>query len=200
MSLGFSRRWDDRIACHARPSHVRAPSHARRYKGQQELTMENRALVAYISAFCALRPRSSSPLSSSTMFFAKIAILAAIAATSVAATYAPPTRSFFCLGANIIFLSLMISSVTIVNNCADQIDPAIFPSADGGLGGFALSAAQQQTITLADGYSGRIWGREGCDSDGNCSSGECSGGVNCTGPAAAGPTLAQFTIDGLVLF
>ncbi|EIM91870.1 Osmotin thaumatin-like protein [Stereum hirsutum FP-91666 SS1] len=108
------------------------------------------------------------------MFFARVVILAAAAVTSVVAT-----------------------SVTIVNNCGDQIDPAIFPAADNGLGGFALSAGSQNTVSLPDGYSGRIWGREGCDSDGNCSSGQCSaGGVNCTGPSLTGPTIAQFTIDG----
>lgn len=90
--------------------------------------------------------------------------------------------------------------MTVLNNCADKIDPAFFPAATtstGALGGFPLSAGKMKTVTLPAGYSGRAWGRTGCDSDGNCATGGCpSGGVNCTSPSEVGPTLAQFTIDG----
>ena len=78
--------------------------------------------------------------------------------------------------------------------------PGIFPASNGGeLGGFELAANEFLTVTLPDGYSGRIWPRTGCDESGNCETGTCQGGINCTSPAAAGPTLAQFTIDGYVM-
>jgi hypothetical protein len=52
-------------------------------------------------------------------------------------------------------------------------------------------------VTLPANYSGRIWGRTGCDVAGVCATGQCfQGGENCTSPAPAGPTLAQFTING----
>ena len=93
--------------------------------------------------------------------------------------------------------------MNIVNNCGAQIDPAFFPTVQdhdrNPTGGFALPAGEQYTVYLLSGWSGRIWGRTGCDADGNCATGGgCQGGVNCTSPAPGGPTLAQFTIDAYV--
>ncbi|KIP03179.1 hypothetical protein PHLGIDRAFT_252913 [Phlebiopsis gigantea 11061_1 CR5-6] len=92
------------------------------------------------------------------------------------------------------------TSINVVNHCSASIDPAFFPAASGGVGGFALASGASRSVTLPSGYSGRAWGRTGCDSSGSCTTGSCSGGVNCTAPAAAGPTLAQFTINGLDFF
>ncbi|KZT66822.1 Osmotin, thaumatin-like protein [Daedalea quercina L-15889] len=92
------------------------------------------------------------------------------------------------------------TSITLTNDCTYQVDPAFYPDAiasDGSAtGGFPLAAGASAGVTLDPTYSGRIWGRTGCDSDGDCATGQCPGGENCTGPAAAGPTLAQFTLDG----
>ncbi|EIN09642.1 Osmotin thaumatin-like protein [Punctularia strigosozonata HHB-11173 SS5] len=89
------------------------------------------------------------------------------------------------------------TTITVVNHCSSAVDPGFFPAANNGaLGGFALAAGASQAVTLPSGYSGRAWGRTGCDDAGVCTTGSCSGGVNCTAPAAAGPTLAQFTING----
>ncbi|KAG2585592.1 thaumatin-like protein 1 [Panicum virgatum] len=52
------------------------------------------------------------------------------------------------------------------------------------------------------GWSGRFWGRSGCDFDasgkGSCATGDCgSGEVECRGAGASPPaTLAEFTLDG----
>ncbi|KZT30730.1 Osmotin thaumatin-like protein [Neolentinus lepideus HHB14362 ss-1] len=96
------------------------------------------------------------------------------------------------------------TSVDIFNNCSYQVDPAFYPMAseDGtATGGFPLIAGASQVVTLYSGWSGRIWGRTGCNSAGVCTSGGCpSGGENCTSPAPTGPTLAQFTIDGYADF
>ncbi|TFY56025.1 hypothetical protein EVJ58_g7884 [Rhodofomes roseus] len=92
------------------------------------------------------------------------------------------------------------TNVTLTNNCTYQVDPAFYPAvnaSDGSTtGGFPLDSGASANVTLDPTYSGRIWGRTGCDADGNCLTGSCPGGENCTGPAPAGPTLAQFTLDG----
>jgi hypothetical protein len=92
------------------------------------------------------------------------------------------------------------STVTVVNHCGSNIAPAFYPAANNGaLGGFRLASGASQAVTFPDGYSGRIWGRTGCNAAGVCTSGNCNGGINCTSPAAAGPTLAQFTMNGYAI-
>ncbi|EPS99470.1 Osmotin thaumatin-like protein [Fomitopsis schrenkii] len=109
---------------------------------------------------------------------------------------------FACIAFVLSALAVAVSAQTpfaIVNNCGYQVDPAFFPAAtasDGSLtGGFPLAAGASADVTLGATWSGRIWGRTGCDADGNCQTGGC-GAESCTGPAGAGPTLAQFTLDG----
>lgn len=87
------------------------------------------------------------------------------------------------------------ATVNVVNNCSASIDPAFFPAASGGLGGFTLAPGDSRSVTLPAGYNGNAWGRTGCDDSGSCETGSCSGGINCTAPAAGGASLAQFQID-----
>ena len=49
---------------------------------------------------------------------------------------------------------------------------------NGPFGGFCLEAGAQQVLTLPDRWSGRIWGRSGCDASGKCLTGGC-GGIDC---------------------
>ncbi|KIY53168.1 Osmotin, thaumatin-like protein [Fistulina hepatica ATCC 64428] len=88
------------------------------------------------------------------------------------------------------------SDVVVFNNCSASIDPAFYPAADGGIGGFVLGSGSTENVTLSAGWSGRIWGRTGCDDAGVCATGDCGGVVNCTSISYTGPTIAQFTIDG----
>jgi hypothetical protein len=91
------------------------------------------------------------------------------------------------------------TTVTVLNNCTSQVDPAFFPTVTrngASTGGFSLAPKASAAVTLPDKYSGRIWGRTGCNSAGTCSTGGCPGGESCTGPSTQGPTLAQFTING----
>ncbi|EPQ60498.1 Osmotin, thaumatin-like protein [Gloeophyllum trabeum ATCC 11539] len=92
------------------------------------------------------------------------------------------------------------TTVTLTNDCGYQVDPAFFPQVLEGstsTGGFPLAAGASQTVTLPSDWSGRLWGRTGCNAAGVCATGSCpSGGENCTSPAPTGPTLAQFTING----
>ncbi|KAJ7640914.1 Osmotin thaumatin-like protein [Mycena rosella] len=107
------------------------------------------------------------------------------------------------------FLTVLVASATalcssttvsVFNNCTQQVDPAFTPQVLlGGVptGGFPLAAHLTQVVTFPANYSGRAWGRTGCDAQGVCATGQCfTGGENCTSPAPAGPTLAQFTING----
>ncbi|KAJ7889041.1 Osmotin thaumatin-like protein [Mycena leptocephala] len=96
--------------------------------------------------------------------------------------------------------SCFSTTVSVVNNCTQQVDPAFTPQVLLGgapTGGFPLAAHLTQVVTFPANYSGRAWGRTGCDARGVCTTGQCfTGGENCTSPAPAGPTLAQFTING----
>lgn len=112
--------------------------------------------------------------------------------------------SFFALLATVVSALVLPraadTTVTLVNNCGYQVDPAAYPAVTyngAATGGFPLAAGASAAVTLPANYSGRIWGRTGCDADGNCETGQCfQGGENCTSPAPTGPTLAQFTING----
>lgn len=101
-------------------------------------------------------------------------------------------------------------SITVVNNCAQQIWPAATQH------NFASSAAIPQLQTADTGYQlapgsshvmnipagwvgGRIWARTGCDASGNCQVGTCPGGMHCTDynwAANAGISLAEFGDGG----
>ena len=96
------------------------------------------------------------------------------------------------------FLAPHRNSLTLVNNCKAQIDPAFYPAVQdhdrNPKGGFELAAGQQYTTYLLSGWKGDIWGRTGCDANGYCETGSCAGGVSCDGDAPDGVTLAQFNI------
>ncbi|KAL6640274.1 hypothetical protein ACP70R_022123 [Stipagrostis hirtigluma subsp. patula] len=96
-------------------------------------------------------------------------------------------------------------SFTIANNCEYTVWPGILSSA-GSAGmdstGFALAPGESRTMSVPSGWSGRLWGRTLCATDGAgkfaCVTGDCgSGKQDCAGGGAAPPaTLAEFTMDG----
>jgi len=75
-----------------------------------------------------------------------------------------------------------------------------------GNGGWALSPGQSFSVSVADGWSGRFWGRTGCSFDstgkGTCQTGDCGGNLQCSpagGQSAGGQppaSLAEFTLSG----
>ncbi|XP_025822630.1 thaumatin-like protein 1 isoform X2 [Panicum hallii] len=94
---------------------------------------------------------------------------------------------------------------TFTNRCPDTVWPGLLS----GSGtpplettGFALAPGQSRSLPAPQGWSGRFWGRSGCDFDasgkGSCATGDCgSGEVECRGAGASPPaTLAEFTLDG----
>ncbi|KAJ1386135.1 Thaumatin family [Sesbania bispinosa] len=87
---------------------------------------------------------------------------------------------------------------TIVNNCKETIWPGITRSDNLSGDGFTLKPGQSTVYTAAIGWSGRIWGRTGCNFDNNgngkCQTGGCATSLNCTGPGSPPATIADFTL------
>lgn len=95
------------------------------------------------------------------------------------------------------------ATFTFYNKCDYTVWPGILanagsPSLDST--GFELPTDSSRTFQAPTGWSGRFWGRTGCNFDGSssasCSTGDCgSGQVECKGAGAAPPaTLAEFTL------
>ncbi|KAL1207812.1 Pathogenesis-related protein 5 [Cardamine amara subsp. amara] len=91
---------------------------------------------------------------------------------------------------------------TLMNSCSYTVWPGILTGNGGaqiGGGGFALPSGSSSQVTAPPGWSGRIWGRTGCNFDasgtGKCVTGDCGGKLKCAGAGGASPaTLAEFTI------
>ncbi|KAJ4772488.1 hypothetical protein LUZ62_017252 [Rhynchospora pubera] len=87
---------------------------------------------------------------------------------------------------------------TIINECKQTIWPAVTPGEQFEGGGFALKSGQSRIFTAPVGWSGRIWGRTGCnfDQDGNgtCETGSCGSALKCGASGKPPATLAEFTL------
>lgn len=95
------------------------------------------------------------------------------------------------------------SQLILVNNCKESVWPGILGS--GGQpspkqGGFQLCSGEQTVLEVPEGWSGRIWGRQGCYFDpktgkGTCQTGDCGGLLNCNGIGGTPPaTLIEMTL------
>ncbi|CAF2109516.1 pathogenesis-related protein 5-like [Brassica napus] len=115
-------------------------------------------------------------------------------------------------GLHILFFSFIIATCaisvvsgtvfTIVNRCSFPVWPGIL-TGDNGVqlngGGFALTPGASVDVAAPAGWSGRIWGRTGCNFDafgtGSCLTGDCGNKLQCSGAGGVPPaTLAEFTI------
>ncbi|KAJ9673686.1 hypothetical protein PVL29_023318 [Vitis rotundifolia] len=87
---------------------------------------------------------------------------------------------------------------TITNDCKETIWPAVFPGEYFDGGGFALKTGQSRVFTAPLSWSGRIWGRTGCNFDktgsGNCQTGSCGDNIKCSASGKTPATLAEFTL------
>ena len=84
----------------------------------------------------------------------------------------------------------------IVNNCKESIWPGILGNAGHPTpkdGGFHLSSGEQLILDVPEGWSGRIWGRQGCCFDGQTDKGSCQTG-DCGGPGIPPATLVEMTL------
>ncbi|XP_072989543.1 pathogenesis-related thaumatin-like protein 3.5 [Typha latifolia] len=90
---------------------------------------------------------------------------------------------------------------TIINDCKTTIWPAVTPGDNFDGGGFVLKTGQSVVFTAPVGWSGRIWGRTGCDFDqngnGSCQTGSCGSTLKCGGSGKTPASLAEFTLASL---
>lgn len=106
------------------------------------------------------------------------------------------------LGFALLSLSCRAATFTFVNKCDFPVWPGILASAGSpklDSTGFELSKGGSRSFQAPTGWSGRFWGRTGCNFDGSsgsCATGDCrSGEVECNGAGATPPaTLAEFTL------
>ncbi|CAJ1973335.1 unnamed protein product [Sphenostylis stenocarpa] len=89
---------------------------------------------------------------------------------------------------------------TIENRCSHTVWPGTLAgngAAVLGDGGFPLLPGLSVQVKAPAGWSGRFWGRTGCEFDGTgkgkCVTGDCAGGMKCTGGGVPPVTLAEFT-------
>ncbi|KAJ8642379.1 hypothetical protein MRB53_019073 [Persea americana] len=105
----------------------------------------------------------------------------------------------------LVFLSISFSNGTqliLVNNCNESVWPGLLggagqPSPEDG--GFHLSTGEEAVLKVPDGWSGRIWGRQGCCFDtngkGSCDTGDCAGMLHCKGMGGTPPaTVVEMTL------
>lgn len=87
---------------------------------------------------------------------------------------------------------------TIINNCKETVWPAVFPGENFNGGGFELKTGQSMLFTAPVSWSGRIWGRTGCNFDkngnGTCQTGACGTSLKCGASGNTPASLAEFTL------
>ncbi|KAK2426987.1 thaumatin protein [Trifolium repens] len=111
-------------------------------------------------------------------------------------------QPFLCFLIFLIFKVVSVSGATFmfINKCDYTVWPGIYGKPELGTTGFELTKATSRTFQALTGWSGRFWGRTGCQFDstghGTCSTADCgSGEISCNGATASPPaTLAEFTL------
>lgn len=89
----------------------------------------------------------------------------------------------------------------LVNNCNYSVWPGVLGSAGHPSpenGGFHLAVGEEVVFEVLNGWSGRIWGRQGCGFDGlsrgRCETGDCGGLLQCKGAGGVPPaTVVELT-------
>nr|XP_018673866.1 PREDICTED: thaumatin-like protein isoform X2 [Musa acuminata subsp. malaccensis] len=104
-----------------------------------------------------------------------------------------------------LFIPISLSceiQLVLVNHCKDGVWPGVLGSAGHNSpegGGFHLGVGQETVLDVPSGWSGRIWGRQGCCFDengkGSCDSGDCGGLLRCNGTGGTPPaTVVEMTL------
>ncbi|KAG9454614.1 hypothetical protein H6P81_007518 [Aristolochia fimbriata] len=117
------------------------------------------------------------------------------------------SRVFFlllCSFISVVSLSIAGSrnQLILVNNCNVTVWPGILGGAGQahpGRGGFRLGRGEEVVLNVPSGWSGRIWGRQGCCFDesgkGWCETGDCAGMLHCMGTGGTPPaTVVEMTL------
>lgn len=110
--------------------------------------------------------------------------------------------TLFTLNLALLFISKGVTAATFtfVNKCDYTVWPGILGSPKLDSTGFELQKGGSRSFQAPTGWSGRFWGRTGCNFDssghGSCATADCgSNQVECNGAGAAPPaTLAEFTL------
>ncbi|XP_062102584.1 thaumatin-like protein 1 [Humulus lupulus] len=111
--------------------------------------------------------------------------------------------NYFLLLLLIVSRGVSGATFTFVNKCDFTVWPGILASAGSpklDSTGFELAKGTSRLFQAPTGWSGRFWGRTGCNFDGSgqgsCVTGDCgSGQTECNGAGATPPaTLAEFTL------
>jgi len=90
-------------------------------------------------------------------------------------------------------------TITLINRTRETIWPAAWPGSVSGRTGWTLPAGRSISITVADRWNARLWGRTGCRFDargrGHCLSGDCGDRYQCRGWGQIPATLAEYDMD-----
>jgi len=90
-------------------------------------------------------------------------------------------------------------TVGIINNCSFPVWVGVQGDVHYALpfnGGWQMNSSDIVELELAQGWSGRFWGRTNCNSQGWCQTGDCGGKIECAGAGGNPPaTLAEFSFD-----
>ncbi|KAL4569042.1 hypothetical protein LXL04_024669 [Taraxacum kok-saghyz] len=95
------------------------------------------------------------------------------------------------------------ATFTFVNKCSYTVWPGILGNPVLDTTGFELADGNSRSLQAPAGWSGRFWGRTGCNFDssghGSCATADCgSGEMQCNGAGATPPaTLAEFTLGSV---
>ncbi|XP_038980980.1 thaumatin-like protein [Phoenix dactylifera] len=108
---------------------------------------------------------------------------------------------FLCLCLSISLSFAGEIQIIVVNNCNHSVWPGILGSSGNPSpedGGFHLGVGEEAVFPVPTGWSGRIWGRQGCFFDeqgkGFCDTGDCSGALLCKGVGSTPPsTVVEMT-------
>lgn len=105
---------------------------------------------------------------------------------------------FFCSNSGIYG-----TTFNLINRCDYNVWPGILPNAGSDKldsTGFMLAPGDSRVSQAPQEWSGRIWGRTGCNFDANTGQGKCATGdcgsnqIECNGVGATPATLAEFTV------
>ncbi|XP_028113346.1 thaumatin-like protein 1 [Camellia sinensis] len=114
-----------------------------------------------------------------------------------------PLILYFSLTLFLLSRGVLGTTFTFVNKCDNTVWPGILANAGSprlDSTGFELPKDSSRTFQAPTGWSGRFWGRTGCNFDGSesgsCSTADCgSGQAECNGAGATPPaTLAEITL------
>ncbi|WVZ12215.1 hypothetical protein V8G54_016745 [Vigna mungo] len=111
-----------------------------------------------------------------------------------------PSQALFAIALFLVFRGVSGATFTFVNKCDYTVWPGILGTPELATTGFELAKGGSKSFQAPTGWSGRFWGRTGCQFDnsgrGTCATADCgSGEVNCNGAGASPPaTLAEFTL------